>query len=167
MSRRLVLLSLALGVGVVVACTTPQSDARFVASVPDRASFPPVAQVFVRTCGTLDCHGTVARNFKIYGDVGLRYAATDRPSVLTPTTSDEMDRTFESFVGLEPETLTAVVNAGGASPERLTFLRKARGTEHHKPGPVITAGDDRDRCFTSWLAGATDVAACQTALTYP
>jgi hypothetical protein len=150
-----------------VACSTPQADARFVATAPDRASFPQVAQVFVRTCGTLDCHGTVARNFKIYGDVGLRYAATDRPSVLVPTTTDEVDRTFESFVGLEPEILTAVVKSGGANPERLTFLRKARGTEHHKAGQIITPGDDRDVCFTSWLAGAADATACKNALAYP
>jgi len=165
--RAALLASLLVAVVAAVACSTPQPDARFVAAVPDRASFPPVAQVFVRTCGTLDCHGTVARNFKIYGDVGLRYAASDRPSVLTPTTTDEMDRTFESFVGLEPEALTAVVHDGGAHPERLTFLRKARWTEHHKPGPIITQGDDRDVCFTSWLAGATDAVACQNALSYP
>ena len=150
-----------------IACSTPSSSARFVATPPDRASFPPVAEAFARTCGTLDCHGTVARNFKIYGDVGLRFAPTDRPSVLTPTTSDEEDQTYASFVGLEPEILSAVVLSGGASPERLTFLRKARGTEHHKPGAIITEGDDRDLCFTSWLKGAVDRAACANALNYP
>jgi hypothetical protein len=151
----------------IAACSAPDASARFVASPPDRASFAPVAQVFVRTCGTLDCHGTVARNFKIYGDIGLRASPSDRPSVLTPTTNEEVDRTYASFVGLEPETLSAVVTSGGASPERLTFLRKARGTEHHKPGPIITQGDDRDVCFTSWLAGHTDAGACTRALSYP
>ena len=153
--------------GVAVACSTPESSARFVATPPDRASFDPVAQVFVRTCGTLDCHGTVARNLKIYGDVALRFAPTATPSVLQPTTKDEIDQTYASLVGLEPEILSEVVQSGGAQPERLTFLRKARGTESHKPGPIIQQGDDRDVCFTSWLAGKVDAGACTRALGYP
>jgi hypothetical protein len=152
---------------VSLACSTPSPADRFVATAPDRASFDAVAPVLVRTCGTLDCHGTVARNFKIYGDTGLRFAPSDRPSVLTPTTVEEIDRTYQSLVGLEPEILSAVVASGGARPDRLTFLRKARGTEHHKPGAIIAEGDDRDVCFTTWLAGSTDAAACVRALGYP
>ena len=166
-ARALAFLVSLIALVVIVACNTPSPDARVVETPPDRASFAPVAQVFVQTCGTLDCHGSVSRNFKIYGDTGLRFAPTDVPSVLTPTTSDEVDQTYASFCGLEPEILSAVVASGGASPDRLTFLRKARGTEHHKPGPIIAQGDPRDVCFTSWLAGAVDSTACATALTFP
>ncbi len=149
-------------------CDAPQADARsVVTSPPDRASFAPVAQMMVRTCGTLDCHGTVARNLRIYGDVGLRYSLSDTPTVLVPTTNDEVDQDYASLVGLEPEIMSAVVAAGGASPERLTVLRKARGTEHHKPGAILQPGDDRDVCFTTWLAGKADAAACTRALSYP
>ena len=41
----------------------------------------------------------------------------------------------------------------GEHPELLTFVRKARGTEAHKGGTLITPGDDQDVCITSWLAG--------------
>jgi hypothetical protein len=154
-------------IAAAAGCTTPSSEARFVATPPDRASFPPVAQMLVVTCGTLDCHGTVARNFKIYGNVGLRFAPADVPSALTATTSDEVDQTFASLVGLEPEILSEVVTSGGQAPERLTVVRKARGAEHHNPGAIVTTGDDRDVCLTSWLAGKVDTGACTRALDYP
>ena len=64
------------------------------------------------------------------------------------------------MVGLEPEVMSAVVSQGGAQPERLTLVRKARGTEAHKGGSLMNAGDDRDVCLTSWLAGKTDTVAC-------
>ena len=150
-----------------LACSAPPTNARFIATPPSRDQFPAVAQMFVHTCGTLDCHGAIARNFRIWGNTGMRWASTDVPSALTVTTSDEMDATFESLVGLEPEIMSAVVESGGASPDRLTFLRKARGTESHKPGQIITTGDDRDVCITSWLTGTTDQTACANALSYP
>ena len=166
--RALATLSALGALAAIVACNTPPTDARFVLTAPpDRASFPQVAQVFVHTCGTLDCHGTVARNLKIYGNTGLRFAPTDVPSALTQTSSDEVDADYASLVGLEPEIMNEVVASGGAQPDRLTFIRKARGTEHHKPGPIITEGDSRDVCFTSWLAGATDANACAAALQVP
>ncbi len=152
---------------LVFACASPPSNARFVETPPDRAQFAPVGQMFVVTCGTLDCHGTIARNFRIWGNIGMRLAPTDLPSALTQTSTAETDATFESLVGLEPELMSAVVKEGGKSPDRLTFLRKARGTEAHKPGQIITEGDDRDVCITSWLAGSTDTTACTKALTYP
>ena len=65
------------------------------------------------------------------------------------------------MVGLEPETMSAVVAAGGAIPEQLTMVRKARGTEAHKGGAVWTQGDDSDTCLTSWLEGQPDPAACE------
>ncbi len=159
--------ALPIAIAIATACATPSADTRFVATPPDRATFAPVAQMLVQTCGTLDCHGTVARNFKIYGNTGLRYAASDVPSALTATTSDEMDQTFASLVGLEPEILSEVVTSAGDKPERLTLVRKARGTEHHKPGAIIAQGDDRDICLTTWLAGRVDSNACARALTYP
>jgi hypothetical protein len=64
-------------------------------------------------------------------------------------------------IGLEPELLSQVVADQGRRPERLTIVRKARNLEHHKGGKLFSAGDDRDRCFTTWLAGAVDAAACQ------
>ena len=73
-----------------------------------------------------------------------------------------MTATYEAVIGLEPEIMRDVVKAGGAGPERLTFLRKGRGDEAHKGHRRITPGDSSDRCITTWLAGAVDKAACAT-----
>jgi len=147
------------------ACSTP-SDSRFVATPPDAASFALVAPVLVHHCGSLDCHGTPQRNLRIYGKEGLRLAPGDRPLHPDVTTPGEIAEDYASVVGLEPELMSAVVAEGGAHPERLTFVRKARGQEAHKAGTaVIQQGDDSDTCITSWLAGKTDAAACDRALT--
>ena len=84
-----------------------------------------------------------------------------------PTTVDEIARDFASLVGLEPEIMTEVTADKGADPERLTFYRKARGLEAHKGGTIVQAGDARDVCMTSWLAGQIDEAGCNAALGYP
>jgi hypothetical protein len=145
-------------------CSTPAPGARSVlAHPPDETSFAPVNQMLVRRCGTLDCHGTKARNFRIYGNTGLRFKATDIPNSFTPTTSDEAQETYDSLVALEPEIMSDVVAAGGANPERLTVVRKGRATETHKGGAVIVSGDDQDKCLTSWLAGKVDSSACMRA----
>lgn len=143
------------------ACSSPEPDPRFIATAPDRASFPPVADLLVHRCGTLDCHGTSFRNLRLYGHEGLRLAG--RPSSLPNTTDAEYDQDFESIVGLEPELMSAVVAEAGAHPERLTFVRKARGTEDHKGGAIMKEGDLEDLCVTSWLAGRTDRSACVNA----
>jgi hypothetical protein len=154
-------------VAVTLACSQPAPDARFVATTPDAASFPAVSAMLIQACGTLDCHGTVARNLRLYGDTGLRYSATDVPSALVPTTNDEIAQDYDSIVGLEPETMSQVVASGGASPERLTFYRKARGLEAHKGGAVVGQGDARDVCITTWLQGHADGDACTAALSLP
>ncbi|HTQ48324.1 MAG TPA: hypothetical protein VMI75_36460 [Polyangiaceae bacterium] len=152
---------------VAVACSVPSSGARFDEQTPDSAGFPPVASMLVQACGTLDCHGTIGRNLRLYGDTGLRYSPTDVPSTLVPTTADEVTQDYESVVGLEPEITSEVVAAGGANPERLTFYRKALGLENHKGGAVVVHGDPRDVCITTWLQGHADASACTAALTLP
>jgi hypothetical protein len=152
---------------VALACSSPPSDARFIETVPDTTTFPAVADMLIQACGTLDCHGTVARNLRLYGDTGLRYSPLDVPSVIIPTTSDERGKDYDSVVGLEPETMSQVVASGGSDPERLTFVRKARGTESHKGGAVIKVGDPRDVCVTTWLQGDASVSACTAALFLP
>jgi hypothetical protein len=152
-------------VAIVAACTQNTSDAPIPVQAPDRASFPAVADLLDHRCGTLDCHGMVGRNLRIYGREGLRKSANDHPtSHPDASTQDEYDETYLSLVGLEPEIMSAVVDGGGASPERLTFVRKARGAERHKGGQLVTEGDEEDRCIVSWLAGKTDDATCRAAL---
>jgi hypothetical protein len=160
---------LALVIGLLAvaagACVTETADTRVAPPAPDRASFPAVSDLLDHRCGTLDCHGVTYRNLRIYGREGLRLAATDRPTSKPGTTTvAEYDATFQSLVGLEPELMGAVVAEGGARPERLTFVRKARGTEDHKGLAIWPAGGPEDLCVTSWLAGKADAATCAKAL---
>jgi len=156
-----------LAIAVAYACSSPPQDARVVEQTPDTASFPAVASMLVQACGSLDCHGTVGRNLRLYGDTALRYSPTDVPSTLIPTTGDEVAQDYASVVGLEPEAMSAVVASGGANPESLTFVRKPMGIESHKGGTVIVQGDLRYVCITTWLQGSADAAACTAALSLP
>ena len=162
---RMLSVSLALVLGLVtLACSSPNGDDRTATRVPDRTSFPPVSDLLDHRCGSFDCHGSTARNLRLYGHEGLRLDPAGRPSSNPNTTSAEYDASFLSIVTLEPELMSAVVAEGGVSPERLTFVRKARGTEHHKGGTLMNEGDPQDRCITEWLAGRADAALCTRAL---
>lgn len=134
-------------------------------SQPDRASFPLVSGALERRCATLDCHGDAARNLRLFTGSGLRLNATDVPGSGS-TTEAEHDASYRSVVGLEPEVMSAVVAEHGRAPERLTLVRKARGTEEHKGGAMIQAGNAADRCLLSWLAGAPDEASCELSAEY-
>jgi hypothetical protein len=162
--------AMALGAALAMACGSPPDDARVTIVAPDRTQFPPVSMLLDHRCGSLDCHGAHTRNLEIYGCEGLRLGDASpgcRNSAGTDTTTDEHDATYRSLVALEPAVMSAVVQGHGANPELLTFVRKARGTEAHKGGTLITPGDDQDNCITSWLAGTTDKAACARALVLP
>lgn len=156
----------ALAVLASACAPAPDDGARVAIVAPDRVAFPPVAAFLEHRCGTLDCHGQIGRNLRLYGYEGLRLDSADVPGG-QPTTSDEMDADFASVVGLEPELLAAVVGDGGARPERLTLVRKGRGSEHHKGGALVMAGDAQDRCLLGWLANAVDTVACADALKTP
>jgi hypothetical protein len=129
-------------------------------AAPARATFAPVHDVLQTSCGTLDCHGQLGRSLRLYGGRGLRLRPTDNPAD-DPTTHEEYDQSYWSVIGLEPEVLSDVVTDHGQTPERLTLVRKARELEHHKGGRLFVAGDRRDRCLTSWLAGEVDLDACK------
>lgn len=170
MTKRVLLsgvLCAAVGFALASACSSPSPDATVQELTPDATTFAPVALVLIQTCGTIDCHGQVGRNLRLYGNTGMRLSASDVPTSLLPTSQDEITQDFASLVGLEPEIMSQVVADKGADPQRLTFVRKARGVEDHKGGTVIVAGDARDVCITSWLAGQTNDAECTVALTYP
>jgi hypothetical protein len=132
---------------------------------PPRANFERVADAMQPHCGTLDCHGQAGRNMRLFGGRGLRLSPGANP-LDGDTTPAEYDATFWSVVGLEPETMTAVLEDKGADPERLSLIRKARGHERHKGGTLMNAGDPLDQCLTSWLAGALTEGPCQVAAMY-
>jgi hypothetical protein len=155
---------LALASGSVAAsCTIPPPDGRYVQTArPDLETFPPVADLLSVRCGSIDCHGTPARNLRIYGSTGLRWLASDRPFYPVCNTPEEDTQTYDSVVGLEPEAMSAVVS--GASPSLLTMVNKARGTEAHKGGQIWTTGDASDVCLTSWLQGSPEPGDCESAV---
>ena len=146
-----------------LACSIPSSDERYTQTkLPDQASFPPVSMLLAVRCGSLDCHGNVARNLRIYGSPGRRWSPSDSPFAPACNTSDEVSQDYLSVVGLEPEQISAV--AGGADPGTLTMVRKARGTEAHKGEQIWYEGDDSDVCLSSWLTGAANASACSRSL---
>lgn len=134
-------------------------------ATPDRAQFPLVADAIAPSCATLDCHGQIGRNFRMYWQRGLRLDPAARPGE-GETTVDEYDMTFRSLVALEPLKMDAVVK-GTQKADSLTLVRKARGTEAHKGGAMNPVGSNADRCLVSWLSGAIDTAACKDAVTSP
>ena len=151
-------------------CSSPDAAARIDPVGPDRKQFDLVAPVLSRRCGSIDCHGSNYRNLRIYGYGGTRLRdpsaspnAILRPDFPAYVTPIEIEASYEAVVGLEPALLRDLVAAGGASPERLTLVRKARGEEHHKGDVRIRLGDDADQCLVTWLKSAVDVDACRRA----
>ena len=149
-------------------CTGSPNDARIGIDAPDRASFDTVGIFLDHRCGSLDCHGNRQRNLQLWGGEGMRL---DPKNVATgdanDTTPAELDASYRSLVALEPALMSAVVQGHGEQPNLLTFVRKARGTESHKGGALITPGDDQDKCIASWLKSKVDTDACTNALKTP
>lgn len=140
-------------------------DAQSQLSVPSRSVFPPVADALELHCGTLDCHGQVGRNMRLYGQFGLRLNPADNP-LAQPTSDAEYDASYASIVGLEPEAMSRVVQQQ-APPETLALIRKPLGIEKHKGGRLAFDGDPLDRCMIGWLLGAFDAKACSAVVQAP
>lgn len=148
---------------VMLGCASPDGAARTDPIGPDRTTFRPVSLVLQRRCGSLDCHGTRFRNFRLYGYGGLRLDPNDRPDAPIVPSQAEVDANYDAFIGLEPELTRAVVTSGGKDATRLTVVRKGRGDEDHKGDRRIVPGSDADRCILTWLSGAIDAEACKRA----
>jgi len=158
------------GLAWLAACASVPSDARIGIAAPSAADdqFGPVSDFLVHRCGSLDCHGQLGRNFRVWGCEGMRLQPNDIPQCSKAlggfrTTPEEHLETYRSLVGLEPAVMSYVVNNHSLHPELLTFIRKARGAESHKGGTLSVPGDFQDVCITSWLQGNTDLNACQDA----
>jgi hypothetical protein len=137
---------------------TPSGD-RATYRAPDRESFSAVSPMLEAHCGTLDCHGQEGRSLRLWNQSGMRLSSDDVTGD-GGTREAEVDANYASVITIEPEILDAVVRDHGANPERLTLVRKARGSEHHKGGSAISQGSPADQCLSSWLAGAVDQSAC-------
>ena len=126
--------------------------------------------MFERRCGSLDCHGAIGRNMRIYSSNGLRLPndAGLRPGQ-GETTLDEITANYQSILTLEPEKTNEVLD--GADPYTLLVLKKPLELEKHKGGPAIRKGDDAERCIVSWLKedllNPIDKDACARAAIFP
>ena len=140
-------------------------DADSMIDAPPAKDFVYVSEVLDYSCGTLDCHGKVGRNLRLYGTFGLRLDRKDVPCKQL-TTDAEVAANYRSAAGLEPELTADVFSARGEHPERLTLVRKARGTESHKGGKVFPEGSFGDQCLVSWMQGKVDEASCNNVFSH-
>lgn len=145
-------------VPAIIGCAE-SSEQTWIAA-PARDDFAPLSLALGARCGSLDCHGRVERNLRLYSKHGLRWSVDDVPAG-DDTTFEEHDANYESVVLLEPEQLERVWRAAGAGSDGLTLVRKARGQEAHKGGAVFPSAQAGDRCLLSWLSGALDRLACE------
>ncbi len=160
--KRFLLVSMS--IAIFAACAGSPKQSTDSAGGADRAQFTPVSGMLLRRCGSLDCHGRIYRNFRLVGVGGRRLDDKYYPDG-PATTEDEIDHNFQAILGIEPEIMRTVIAEGGANPQRLTVVRKGRGSEDHKGGQRIGLGDDADICLTSWLASDVDSDACARATT--
>jgi hypothetical protein len=150
------------------ACGCP-SQAVFSLTAADGGTVPAGASVSAyleRRCGTLDCHGSVGRPLRIYGQLGLRDPAGTDFSGGKTTTPAELADNYSAVCTLQPEQMSAVAQ-GIADPEAVLLLEKARGIEAHKGGQVFDQGSPADDCVAGWLRGDDPgmvAQSCQTAI---
>jgi hypothetical protein len=150
------------------ACVTSSDYEAAAFACPSSDEFRWVSQVFERRCGTLDCHGSYARPFRVYGRTGLRKPGQDLvTNGPQATTSLEIDENRASACGLEPERMEAVLEGEADPLETLTLVRKPLLIEAHKGGRVLADGSAGARCILSWLDGAVDTEACAEELVIP
>lgn len=149
--------------GLVTGCSSPDTTGRVDPIGPSFEQFNLVAPMLVRRCGSIDCHGSAFRNFRLYGYGGTRLEPGTRPDFPPIITPKEVQADYDAFIGLEPEIMRQVVLDRGARPERLTIVRKARNDEDHKGGQRITYRDDADVCLVTWLSSSVSAEACARA----
>jgi hypothetical protein len=145
----------------VAACAGPKDGQLYTSDPPKFDGFEPVSDALEVHCGTLDCHGSSYRNFRIYGIYGQRL--DHGTSGKGATTADEYTATYQSLIAIQPEVLSELVMDHAARPERWIVVTKGRGAENHKGKSRMHAGDATDTCLLSWVAGAEVQDACNQA----
>jgi hypothetical protein len=159
---------------VLLACSAPDTGAIERPPATMRARLDPfealVSPVFEKHCGSLDCHGAIGRNLRIYSASGLRLPNdAGLATSIGDTSRQERIANYHAILGLEPER-TQEVLAGG-DPYELLVLKKPLAIESHKGGQPIRRGDDSETCIVSWLRASDqapiDANACTRAAIFP
>ena len=159
MRRSLASRAAVLCVAAAFGCTRYAGDPTIQLSVPPRDDFDAVEAVLEVHCGTLDCHGSPARNFRVFGVYGLRLNGSDVTGS-PDTTEAEVTATYDAIVTVDPEALAAIYHDKGRDPQRWLVVRKSRGLENHTGGTPLPTGSHGDRCLLSWISGSTDQSDC-------
>ncbi len=147
------------------ACVSGNPEGQY--QFPDEGEFVSkgVSTFMEKRCGSMDCHGNVARPLRLYSQWGLRLEATD---IRGETTAAERKANYLSVTGLEPEELSTAVASKGAYTDFM-LLKKPVGEEgygvKHKGGPVLRAlpSDPGWSCLLGWVRGDADAAICDQA----
>ena len=71
------------------------------------------------------------------------------------TTPAEYDATYQSLVGLEPEIMAAVADEA-RRPRGSPSSANRAAPKSTRAATISAAGDELDRCFTTWLSGSVD-----------
>jgi len=163
--------SLLLALAASAAACVNVQESTTTLDAPAETTFKPMGDFLIRRCGTLDCHGQIGRNLRLYGEWGIRLNPMDVPGQ-SPTTMAEYQADYESVIALEPELLSQVV-MGQANPQQLRLLGKPMesimingelGPMEHKGGLLIMSTmDPQYVCVASWLAQNVNTMACQEA----
>jgi hypothetical protein len=149
---------------VAMACAdTPEDNGTFpiVAGLDGGSYKTQVHPAIEKACGKADCHGKLPRGLRVYGATALRL-----PGATGPTTQDEIEATFQSIEGLEPEKLNAFLGTQPRTKDgayKLLLLGKPLQLERHRGGISLRKGEPAEVCITSWLLGTTDAGACSVA----
>ncbi len=128
---------------------------------------PSVSAFMERRCGTLDCHGSQFRPFRLMGQHGLRSRDEGNVPGGKATTRLELDANYSAACNLEPEKMAKAVEDVGQSADKLLIIQKGRGVEGHKGGAVLKPGTPGDECVAGWLRGdpiASVAPQCQAAI---
>jgi hypothetical protein len=147
---------------MLVSCSGPSANDTVSYTFPSSMGFDLVSPVLEIRCGTLDCHGSIYRNMRIFGHYGARLSSSD--STGNQLTSDaEIQRNYESVTAIDPENLATIVAKHGQGFDNWMVVLKGENAVEHKGGARMKKGDDTYNCLLSWVNGAVDMNACTQA----
>jgi hypothetical protein len=75
-------------------CACLEDPGALVQQCPSVEAFATVAPVLEQRCGSLDCHGNIARPLRIYGQNGLRYANLFDPDCQAGIDAEECEARY-------------------------------------------------------------------------
>ncbi len=147
---------------MLVSCSGPNANDRLTFTTPDSNAFKLVSPSLELRCGTLDCHGSVYRNMRLFGHYGARL-----DSKLTTgkedTTDAEMESNFTSVVSIDTENFASIVAKHGQGFDQWMVVLKGEDAVEHKGGERMKKGDVTYDCLLSWITGTVDMNACSMA----